>query len=130
MTDREWSAVCPVAAAAVPLGPATRDAPALSIVPALIGAGVAVTVCDPQGEKEGRSLLPGTNWVDDPYEAANGAEALVVLTEWNMFRGLDLERLRKAMAGGALLDLRNIYRPEEARQAGFDYRSVGRPTSP
>jgi UDPglucose 6-dehydrogenase len=104
-----------------------RDAPALVIVPALIGAGVGVTVCDPQGRKEGAALLPGAAWEEDPYRAAAGADAVVVLTEWNMFRGLDLRRLREGMAGELLVDLRNVYRPAEAAAAGFAYASVGRP---
>lgn len=104
-----------------------RAAPALTIVPALIGSGATVTVCDPQGRKEGEALLPGAVWVEDPYDAARDADAVVVLTEWNMFRGIDLARLRAAMAGSAMIDLRNIYRPVEARAAGFSYVSVGRP---
>ena len=104
-----------------------RDAPALTIVPALIGAGATVVACDPQGRKEGEALLPGVVWTEDPYEAAAGADAIVVLTEWNMFRGLDLKRLRGVMASDALVDLRNIYQPIAAREAGFRYSSVGRP---
>jgi UDPglucose 6-dehydrogenase len=88
---------------------------------------VAVTLCDPQGRREGAPLLPGAAWEEDPYRAAAGADAVVVLTEWNMFRGLDLRRLREAMAGNVLVDLRNIYRPAEAAAAGFAYSSVGRP---
>jgi UDPglucose 6-dehydrogenase len=103
-----------------------REAPSLTIVPALIGAGASVAVCDPQGRKEGEALLPGVSWVDDPYVAAAGADAIVVLTEWNMFRGLDLARLRAAMTGDALIDLRNIYRADLATGAGFAYVGVGR----
>jgi UDPglucose 6-dehydrogenase len=103
-----------------------RAAPSLTIVPALIGSGAKVTVCDPHGRKEGEALLPGVEWVEDPYAAAGGADALVVLTEWNMFRALDLARLRTVMAGGVLVDLRNIYQPDEARAAGFVYTGVGR----
>jgi UDPglucose 6-dehydrogenase len=103
-----------------------RDAPALAIVPALIGAGAAVTIVDPHGRKEGEALLPGAAWAADPYEAAAGADAVVVVTEWNMFRGLDLARLRAAMAGDVLVDLRNVYNPAEAAAAGFAYQGVGR----
>jgi UDPglucose 6-dehydrogenase len=103
-----------------------RDAPALAIVPALIGAGANVTIVDPHGRKEGEAMMPGASWAEDPYEAARGAAAIVVVTEWNMFRGLDLRRLREVMAGDALVDLRNVYRPSEAAAAGFSYRSVGR----
>jgi UDPglucose 6-dehydrogenase len=105
-----------------------RDAPALAIVPRLQEAGITVTVCDPQGSKEGAALLPGARWVADPYDAAQDADAVVILTEWNMFRGLDLARLRAVMAGDVLIDLRNVYTPAEADAAGFTYRSIGRPS--
>jgi UDPglucose 6-dehydrogenase len=103
-----------------------RDAPALVIVPALVGAGAEVRVIDPQGEKEGAALLPGVSWHSDAYGAAEGADAIVILTEWNEFRALDLNRLSKAMRTPRMADLRNIYDPEEARAAGFEYISVGR----
>ena len=103
-----------------------RDAPALTIVPALIGAGAEVTVVDPEGRKEGEALLPGVKWAENEYDAAREADALVVLTEWNQFRGLDLVRLAQSMRGKVLVDLRNIYGPEDAREAGFTYASVGR----
>lgn len=104
-----------------------RDAPSLTIVPALVGAGATVVLCDPEGAREGRELLPATEWVSDPYEAAAGTDAVVILTEWNMFRGLDLDRLKAAMKGDVLVDLRNIYRPDDVRAAGFAYTSIGRP---
>jgi len=104
-----------------------RDAPSLTIVPALIGAGAAVTICDPQGRKEGAALLPAAAWAEDPYDAAKDADAVVIITEWNMFRALDLKRLLGVMKGRVMVDLRNIYRPAEAAGAGFDYVSVGRP---
>jgi len=107
-----------------------REAPALTIVPALIGAGAQVVACDPQGRKEGAHLLPGVVWAEDPYAAAKDADAVVVLTEWNMFRGLDLGRLRAAMAGDRLIDLRNIWRRDAAEAAGFRYDGVGRGTVP
>src|SRR5690606_39005680 len=75
-----------------------REAPALTIVPALVGAGAIVRVVDPQGRREGESLLPGVVWCDDPYTAADGADAVVILTEWNEFRALDLDRMARAMA--------------------------------
>ena len=103
-----------------------RDSPALTVVPALIGHGAEVRVTDPQGEKEGAALLPGVTWHEDAYAAAAGADALVLLTEWNAFRALDLARLRAGMRGNLFLDLRNVYRPEEARASGFAYRSLGR----
>lgn len=104
-----------------------RDAPSLTIVPALVGSGAKVRVCDPQGRHEGEALLPGVKWVDNPYQAATGADLLVLLTEWNEFRGLDLGKLARKMATPALADLRNVYDPAEAREAGFTaYMGVGR----
>jgi UDPglucose 6-dehydrogenase len=104
-----------------------REAPSLTIVPALIGAGAKVRVVDPQGRREGVDLLPGVNWANDAYKAAQNADAVVILTEWNEFRALDLKRLAKRMATPALADLRNIYSAKEARRAGFRrYVSVGR----
>ena len=104
-----------------------RDAPSLTIVPALIGNGARVRVVDPQGRHEGEVLLPGVVWVDDPYAAAKGADAIVLLTEWNEFRALDLERIASAMATPTMADLRNIYSGDNAASAGFfRYVSVGR----
>ena len=104
-----------------------RDAPSLTIVPAMIGGGARVRVVDPQGRAEGEALLPGVQWVDDAYRAANKADALVILTEWNEFRALDLKRLAKKMARPRMADLRNIYSARDARRAGFEsYVAVGR----
>ena len=104
-----------------------RDAPALTIVPALVGGGARVRVIDPQGRREGEALLPGVQWLDDPYKAAQKADAVVLLTEWNEFRALDLKRLAKRMATPRMADLRNIYSPKDARRAGFEaYVAVGR----
>ena len=103
-----------------------RDAPSLTIVPALVGAGAEVRVTDPEGKKEGEALLPGVTWCADAYEAAHEADALVILTEWNEFRALDLVRLKQGMRGAAVADLRNIYKPDEMAEAGFSYVSVGR----
>jgi UDPglucose 6-dehydrogenase len=103
-----------------------RDSPALTIVPALVGAGARVHVVDPQGRKEGEALLPGVTWETDPYRAAEGAEAVAILTEWNEFRALDLKRLAGVMKTPRLVDLRNIYDRAHAEAAGFTYRSVGR----
>lgn len=104
-----------------------RDAPSLTIVPALVGGGAKVRVVDPQGRREGEQLLPGVDWATDPYRAAEGADLLVILTEWNEFRALDLTQLAGSMATARMADLRNIYSPEDARAAGFTgYESVGR----
>jgi UDPglucose 6-dehydrogenase len=104
-----------------------RDAPSLTIIPALVGGGAKVTVTDPQGRREGMDLLPSVDWVDDAYAAAEGADLLVILTEWNEFRALDLDRIAASMATPKLADLRNIYSSSEATQAGFvAYDSIGR----
>jgi UDPglucose 6-dehydrogenase len=105
-----------------------RDAPSLTIVPALVGGGAKVRVVDPQGKREGEALLPGVIWSDDPYMAAKDADLVVILTEWNEFRALDLTRLAQGMATPRLADLRNIYAAQDARRAGFEaYACVGRP---
>ena len=104
-----------------------RDAPALTIIPALVGGGAKVRVTDPQGRHEGEALLPGVNWVDDAYKAARNADLVVILTEWNEFRGLDLKRIAKHMATPRMADLRNIYSTKDAKRAGFEaYISIGR----
>ncbi len=104
-----------------------RDAPSLTIVPALIGAGAKVRVVDPQGQREGEALLPGVQWVEDASKAVQNAELLVILTEWNEFRALDLKKLARRMAVPRLADLRNIYSVKDAKRAGFvAYTSVGR----
>ena len=104
-----------------------RDAPALTIVPALVGGGAKVRVVDPQGRREGEHLLPGVNWEEDPYKAAQNADLLVILTEWNEFRALDLKKLARKMANPRMADLRNIYSVSDARRAGFEaYESIGR----
>lgn len=104
-----------------------RDAPSLTIVPALVGGGAKVRVVDPQGAREGEALLPGVHWSEDPYKAAQNADALVILTEWNEFRALDLKKLAKKMANPRMADLRNIYSAKDAKRAGFQaYASIGR----
>jgi UDPglucose 6-dehydrogenase len=104
-----------------------RDAPSLTIVPALVGGGAKVTVTDPQGRHEGEALLPGVTWVEDAYAAAQGRDLLVILTEWNEFRALDLPRISKTMSTPHLADLRNVYSAQTALDAGFAaYVSVGR----
>ncbi|MBU3261393.1 UDP-glucose/GDP-mannose dehydrogenase family protein [Roseovarius sp. PS-C2] len=104
-----------------------REAPSLTIIPALVGGGAKVKVCDPQGRHEGETLLPGVQWADDPYKCTHKADLLVILTEWNEFRALDLKRIARKMATPRLADLRNIYSVKDAKRAGFEaYESVGR----
>ena len=105
-----------------------REAPALTIVPALIGAGAHVRVVDPKGRVEGAALLPSVTWEDDAYAAAADADAVVLLTEWNAFRALDLARLAAGMRTRRFADLRNVYPIDALRAAGFErIVGVGRP---
>jgi len=104
-----------------------RDAPSLTIVPALVGAGARVRLVDPEGRREGEALLPGAKWVENPYQAVQGAALVVILTEWNEFRALDLAKLVRKMAVPRMADLRNIYAEAEVLAAGFEtYVGVGR----
>ena len=104
-----------------------RDAPSLTIVPALVGGGARVHAVDPQGRHEGEALLPHVIWETDVYAAAKDADLIVILTEWNEFRALDLERIAGDMASARMADLRNIYNAADAKEAGFKaYVSVGR----
>jgi UDPglucose 6-dehydrogenase len=103
-----------------------REAPSLDLVPGLAAMGATVRVFDPQAG-EARQLLPDAIFTDGPYEAVQGADALVVLTEWDQFRALDLDLIKAAMRTPILIDLRNVYRPQEARSRGFTYVSLGRP---
>jgi len=103
-----------------------RDAPSLDIVPQLQALGAKVQAFDPEGTEEARALLPGVQFVAGPYDAAFGADALLILTEWDQFRALDLDRIKQQMRGPVIVDLRNIYQPAEMRDFGFNYVSVGR----
>jgi UDPglucose 6-dehydrogenase len=103
-----------------------RDAPSLAIVPALQDAGAIVRAYDPAAMHEAQSMLPGVHWCRDAYDAADGAHVMLLITEWNEFRALDLEQLGQAMTSRVMVDLRNVYRPEDVRAAGFRYTSIGR----
>jgi len=104
-----------------------RDAPSLDIVPALIERGAAVRAHDPQGMKEAKHLLPDSVvYCDTPYEAARNSDAVVIITEWNEYRALDLDRLAKTLRGAIMVDLRNIYDIAEVERAGFSYTGIGR----
>lgn len=104
-----------------------REAPSLEIVPALQAAGATLRVFDPHGMDEAKKLLYGVQWCDSAYAAMEGADALVIITEWNEFRALDLARVRALLKAPVIVDLRNIYRLDEMAAAGFVYYSVGRP---
>lgn len=103
-----------------------RDAPSLDIVPALIAAGAILQAYDPEGMEEAAKLLNGVQFKDSAYDALNGADFALVLTEWNEFRGLNLSRIKAALKEAAVLDLRNIYNPADMAAAGFRYASIGR----
>ncbi|CAN7530851.1 UDP-glucose/GDP-mannose dehydrogenase family protein [Phenylobacterium sp. LjRoot164] len=103
-----------------------RDAPSLDIIPALQALGAKVQAFDPEGAHEAKHMLPGVEFKSDSYEAAAGADALVIITEWDQFRALDLDRVKDVMKTPALIDLRNIYRPDDVRGRGFKYASIGR----
>jgi len=103
-----------------------RDAPSLVVVPMLQEKGAKIRVFDPQGRRHGETLLPGVTWCRNALEAAEGADVAVVLTEWNEFRALDLETLKKRMRGAVLVDLRNVFPPREAIALGFTYSGIGR----
>ena len=103
-----------------------RDAPSLDIIPTLQAEGANINAYDPEGMHEAKSLLKDVSWCNDAYEAMAGADAVAILTEWNEFRGLDLPRIKSLLKNPIVIDLRNIYNPEEMRDAGFVYSCVGR----
>ncbi len=104
-----------------------RESPSLVVVPALLAAGAKVRAFDPAGMDEARKLLEGVEWCEDAYATIHGADALVIITEWNEFRALDLDRVKSLMRRALLIDLRNIYDPAEMVAAGFEYHCIGRP---
>ncbi len=104
-----------------------RDSPSLDIVPALIEAGAEVRVFDPRGMEEARELIDGVTWCETSYDAVEGSDVVAIVTEWNEFRALDLERVKSLMKRPCMVDYRNIYNPDEMAAAGFDYSCVGRP---
>ncbi|MBA3008054.1 MAG: UDP-glucose/GDP-mannose dehydrogenase family protein [Proteobacteria bacterium] len=103
-----------------------RDAPALSILPPLHEKGAIIQAHDPQGMEEAKKIFPECTYVNNVYEAATGADALVLMTEWNQYRAIDLERVKSLMRVPLFIDLRNVYSPQRIRAAGFEYVGVGR----
>ncbi len=103
-----------------------RDSPSLVIIPALQRAGASIRAFDPEGMEEAAKLLQNVDFVTDAYDAMAGADALVILTEWNEFRALDLPRVKSLLRTPTVVDLRNIYKSEDMSSAGFYYESVGR----
>ena len=103
-----------------------RDAPSIAIVTALEDAGATVRAFDPAAMEQAKPLMPNVTFCEDPYSCAKGAEALVIVTEWDAFRALDLDLLKQELASPTMVDLRNVYRPDELRRRGFKYASIGR----
>ncbi|RDC61403.1 UDP-glucose 6-dehydrogenase [Alteripontixanthobacter maritimus] len=103
-----------------------RDSPAIAVAQTLIDAGVEVSAYDPEGMELARPLLPKVHMADDPYAAIENADAVTIVTEWDAFRALDLARVKELAKAPVLVDLRNIYNPDEVRARGFDYHSIGR----
>jgi UDPglucose 6-dehydrogenase len=104
-----------------------RESPSVAIITALQDAGAKVRAFDPQGMSHARTILPNIDYAADAYDCAEGADALVIMTEWAVFRALDLGRVKAVMKRSIVIDLRNIFRPEEMARHGFTYVSVGRP---
>jgi len=103
-----------------------REAPSLEIIPGLLALGASVRAFDPAGMENAKRMLDGVAWCEDSYQVMEGADALVILTEWNQFRMLDLDRVRSLMHQPLIIDMRNVYEPGPVRAAGFDYLCVGR----
>ncbi|MFZ4167016.1 UDP-glucose dehydrogenase family protein [Brevundimonas sp. NPDC058933] len=106
-----------------------RDAPSLDVAPALIAMGATVQAFDPEGMHEAAKLMEGVVFRDGPYDAVEGADVVVILTEWDQFRALDLDRIKLLLKQPVMVDLRNVYRPEDMKARGFRYTSIGRPES-
>ncbi len=107
-----------------------REAPSIPLVTGLLDMGAKVRAHDPAGMEQARKELPDIEYCDDPYTCAKGADVMVVVTEWVQYRALDLERLKREMAQPVVVDLRNVYRPEDMAMRGFVYESIGRPPEP
>ena len=103
-----------------------REAPSLNIIAGLKKGGASVRVFDPEGMDEAKTMLDGVDWCSDSYDAVTGVDAVAIVTEWNEFRALDLDRIKSLMKVPVMVDLRNIYNPKELAEAGFQYTCVGR----
>lgn len=104
-----------------------RDAPSLDLAPALIAAGATVRAYDPEGMHEAAALMPDVVMTPGPYDAVEGADVVVIVTEWDQFRALDLDRIKLLMNRPVMVDLRNVYRPDDMRARGYVYSGIGRP---
>jgi UDPglucose 6-dehydrogenase len=103
-----------------------RDAPSIDVITALQDAGARVRAYDPEGMDAAKAIITDVHYARDAYDCARDADALVLVTEWDTFRALDLVRLKAALASPVVVDLRNVYRPDEMRRHGYTYVSVGR----
>ncbi len=103
-----------------------RDSPSLDVVPALIAAGATVRAYDPEAMEEAAKLLEGLTFCEGAFETIEGADAMVIMTEWNEFRGLNLKRVKAALKSPVVVDLRNVYEPREMTENGFEYSCIGR----
>jgi UDPglucose 6-dehydrogenase len=103
-----------------------RDAPSLVIIPELIKVGASISVYDPKGMSEAHMYIDNVSWNDDPYSAIDGADGVVILTEWDEFKYLDLDKIKRLVNTPLIIDLRNMFRPDDIFKKGFDYVSIGR----
>jgi UDPglucose 6-dehydrogenase len=104
-----------------------RDAPSLTILPALLEKGALIKAHDPKGMKEARQYLPaGIEYKENPYQVCEGADILILMTEWNQYRALDFDRIKSLMKTAVFVDLRNVYEPGDMKELGFTYFGVGR----
>jgi UDPglucose 6-dehydrogenase len=106
-----------------------RESPAVEIVRGLVGLGAEITLYDPQGMPDAESLLSGVSYATGAYDALEGADAAVILTEWPEFGSLDLERVKTLLTSPVVIDLRNMYDRSDMETAGLEYHSIGRPSS-
>ena len=106
-----------------------RDAPSIDIAAMLVASGAKVRGYDPVAMEVARPLLPALEFFDDPYKMAKGCDALIVVTEWNEFKQLDLEKVKSLLKSAVIFDGRNIYEPKTMKEMGFKYRSIGRGTN-
>jgi UDPglucose 6-dehydrogenase len=103
-----------------------RESPAIDIIRSLLDRGVKIRAYDPVAMDEARHCLPEIEYATDEYDAIRDADALVIVTEWNQFRALDMDRVKQLLKAPKIADLRNIYEPQDMRELGFDYVGVGR----
>lgn len=104
-----------------------RDAPSLDIIPALQAAGATVKAYDPEGMEEAKPHFENVTFCDGPYETIEGADVIALVTEWDVFRALDIDRIKSLVNAPIMVDMRNVYNPEQMRASGFEYYSIGRP---